>query len=348
MRSTVPATGQQVFLVQNPDGPLRAENFSLEKRPLAAMQPGQFVVRTIFLGIEPRQRLIINPTTPDNVAMRPHGAMCGPGRVIPGSSAGQVIASAHPGFSVGDLVEGFMGWREYVVTDGAPHPTNNPAGVLKCDPSLGSLQDFLCVLGTPGFTALLALRHEGKLRRGETMVVTTAAGLVGSIAAQLGKLAGARVVGLTGRDYKVRYLLDKLRLDQAIDYRAETDLGAAVRKACPQGVDYFFDNTGGSIADVILAQLNPGGRHTNCGQVSSYDTMNWGQSRRFGGQFSIHNHVTEYSGAQCELAALLRSGQLTYHATIFDGLAAAPGALIRLLAGENIGKYLVRVGPDPE
>ncbi|MFM8535879.1 MAG: zinc-binding dehydrogenase, partial [Acidimicrobiia bacterium] len=186
------------------------------------------------------------------------------------------------------------------------------------------------------------------LRKGETMVVTTAAGLVGSIAAQLGKLAGARVVGVTGRDYKVRYLLDELRLDQAIDYRAESDLGAAIRKACPGGVDYFFDNTGGSIADTVLAQLSPGGRHTNCGQISSYDTMNWGQSRRFSGQFSIHNFVLEYAGAQRELAALLRNGKLSYRATIFEGLSAAPGALIRLLAGENIGKYLVRVGPDPE
>lgn len=338
---------QQVVLNQYPTGTPMLGDFRLDDAPLPVAGSGEFLIRTIFLGIEPRQRPMLNPTTDDNREMRPFGEPCGPGRVIPGSALGEVVESRHPDFKVGDLVEGFWGWAEYAVSDGSPHPTNNPAGIQIRDPGLGDPEHHLGLFGLPGITALLAVELEGKLRPGQTMVVTTAAGMVGSIAAQLGKLNGARVVGLTSLDAKCDYLTSELALDATINYRTAEDLAAAVGAACPNGVDYFFDNTGGAIGAAVAAHMNPDARYTGCGFVANYNKPQWGQSDHFRGMFSVHQHVSEYSRARRELARLFDAGKLAYRVTIFEGLEAAPGALIDLLEGKNIGKYLVRVGADP-
>lgn len=335
---------KQVVLNQYPSGTPAIDDFRVEEIEIPAVGQGQFLLRTIFLGIEPRQRPMLNPTTDDNREMRPHGAPCGPGKVIPGSALGEVVESRHADFAVGDLVEGFWGWSEYVVTDGSPHPTNNPAGCQVRDTSLGAPEHHLGLFGLPGITAFLAVEGEGKLQTGETMVVSTAAGMVGSIAAQLGKLAGARVVGLTSLERKCDYLRDELNLDGAINYRAAADLKAAVSGACPDGVDYFFDNCGGPIAEAVVAHLNPHGRYTGCGFIAHYNQAQWGQSDHFRGMFSVHQHVPEYGRARRSLADLLRNGQLRYRTTVFEGLEEAPRAFIDLLEGKNIGKYLVRVG----
>jgi NADPH-dependent curcumin reductase CurA len=289
----------------------------------------------------------MNPTTHDNREMRPHGAMCGPGKVIPGSVLGEVVQSRHPDYPDGALVESFSGWTELAVSDGQPHPTNNPAGVQIRDHTLGGIEHHVGLFGLPGMTALLAVRYEGKIQPGETMVVTTAAGMVGSIASQLGKLWGARVVGLTSREEKCDYLRNELGLDAAINYRDSSDLEAEVGAACPDGVDYFFDNAGGPSAAAVRPHMNPGARYTGCGFVAHYDEKDWGQSDMFRGVFMIHHYVDEYPAARRELADMLRNGQMKIRTTIFDGIEKAPGALIALLSGENIGKYLVRVGDDP-
>ena len=338
---------RRVVQARHPDGPLRPEDFRLETIPTERAGPGEFLVRTIYLGLEPRQRVIINPTTDDNREMRPTGAMCAPGKHIPGSSLGEVVESSHLNYAVGDIVEGFLGWREYAATNGEPHPTNNPAGIMKVDRSLGALPHHLGIFGLPGLTPLLALRYEGRVQPGETMVVTTAAGMVGSIAAQLGKLAGARVVGLTSRDAKCDYLLNDLRLDGAINYRTADPLEEAVAAACPDGVDYFFDNCGGPVSDVIKRFMNEGARYTGSGFVAHYDEKSWGQSEKFRGMFMVHNHVEDYPEGRQELAHLIQDGKIDYRITVFDGIENAPGALIDLLKGKNIGKYLVKVGPEP-
>ena len=338
---------KRVVMARYPVGELAKADFRVEEVPLPKPADGELLVRTIFLGIEPRQRVIINPTTEDNREMRPLGAMCAPGKVIPGSMLGEVMSSNNPAYQVGDIVEGFMGWTEYAVTDGSPHPTNNPAGLQIRDRALGALEHHLGLFGLPGITPLLALRYEGKLGPGETMVVTTAAGMVGSIAAQLGKLAGARVVGLTSRDDKCAYLLDELKLDAAINYRASEDLIAEVKAACPDGVDYFFDNCGGPVSDAVQTQMKPAARHTGSGFVAHYNEAKWGQSDKFRGMFMVHHYVDEYPAARRELADLMHGGKLSYRMTFFDGIGQAPRALIDLLKGRNIGKYLVRVGPDP-
>ena len=338
---------KRVVQARYPDGALTPDDFCLETVPTERAGPGEFLVRTLDLGVEPRQRTVINPTTDDNREMRPAGAMCGPGKVIPGSSLGEVVQSNHPGFAVGDIVEGFLGWREYVATDGEPHPTNNPAGIIKVDTTLGALPHHLGLFGLPGITPLLALRYEGRLRPGETMVVTTAAGMVGSLASQLGKLAGARVVGLTSRDEKCDYLREELSLDGVINYRTADPLSEAVAACCPDGVDYFFDNCGGPVSATIQRFMNDGARYTGSGFVAHYDEKQWGQSEKFRGMFMVHHHVDDYPEARRELARLLDSGRLSYRITVFEGIEKAPEALIRLMQGDNIGKYLVKVAPEP-
>jgi NADPH-dependent curcumin reductase CurA len=272
---------------------------------------------------------MLNPTTETNKAMRPEGAASGLGKVIPSSVLGVVMASNDPDFAPGDLVDGLLGWQSHaVVARGGYNRKNNPAGICTCDLALGPPAAHLSVLGTPGLTAILALKHEGRLGPGETMVVTSAAGTVGSVAGQLGRLAGARVVGITGSNEKARYLADELGFDATINYRTVGDLAAAVRAACPNGVDYHFDNVGGAMAATINAQ--------------------WRQSDEFDGQFTVHDHVAEYTEAKAELARLLKAGDIKCVERIFGGIESAPAAFVGLMQGENIGKWLVRVSEDPQ
>jgi NADPH-dependent curcumin reductase CurA len=341
---------RRFVLAAYPTGMPKETDFRLETGPLPRPGPGELVVRTVFIGLEPRLRLMMNPTNDSNRAMRPEGGITDIGKLMPGTVLGEVVESRTTEFVVGDVAEGFLGWQNYALcAPGGYNRKNNPAGLTKCDLSLGPLPSHVCTLGTPGLTAILALAHEGHLKPGETMVVTSAAGTVGAVAAQLGKRAGARVVGLTSSDEKVRYLIQDLGLDAAINYRATKDLAAAVKAACPKGVDYHFDNVGGDMAATINRFLNPGGRHTRCGIVAKYNLPDraWHQANEFAGQFTVHDHVAEYGAARRELSRLMLGGHLKCRERIFEGLEETPRAFIGLLKGENIGKWLVRVGPDP-
>ncbi|NQV80205.1 MAG: NADP-dependent oxidoreductase [Alphaproteobacteria bacterium] len=338
-------------LAAHPQGAPKTSDFRLEEGLLPVPGPGEFLVRTILIGIEPRLRLMLNPTTETNKAMRPEGAASGLGKLVPSSVLGVVMASNDPDFAPGDLVDGLLGWQSHaVVARSGYNRKNNPAGIRKCDLALGPPAAHLSVLGTPGLTAILALKHEGRLGPGETMVVTSAAGTVGSVAGQLGRLAGARVVGITGSDEKAHYLADELGFDATINYRTAGDLAAAVRAACPNGVDYHFDNVGGAMAATINAQFNAGARHTRCGIVSKYNLSHtqWHQSDEFDGQFTVHDHVAEYTEAKAELARLLKADDIKCVERIFDGIESAPAAFVGLMQGENIGKWLVRVSEDPQ
>lgn len=335
---------RKIVLNAYPIGLPKPTDFRLVEAPLPPIAAGEFLVRIDYIALEPRIRLMMNPTTDDNRAMRRHGAMTDLGRVIPGTVLGEVVESRHPGYPMGAIVEGFMGWQNYAVTTGAPHPRNNPEGIAICDTVQAQAVDYVCALGAPGLTAWLAVRLEGKLIAGETMVVNSAAGLVGCLAGQLGKLAGARVIGLTGSDEKVRYLMEELGFDGAINYRTCGDLAAALAQACPAGVDYFFDNTGGAQAQAIIRRLTPTGRVTRCGIIAQYnEPAGWGQAEQFSSAFSVHDHVPHYAEGRKAMAALLAAGKIKYRKTIFQGLESTPEAFIRLLQGENIGKYMVRI-----
>lgn len=343
-------THKRWVLAAHPDGVPKESDFRLEEGPVPVPGDREFLVRVVLIGLEPRLRLMLNPTTESNKAMRPDGGATGLNRLIPSSVVAEVMVSNDPAFKPGDVVEGWLGWQTHAVTPAAGlSARHNPAGIRRLDLTLGPPSAHLSVLGIPGLTALLAVKQQGALKAGDTMVVTSAAGTVGAVAAQLGKLAGARVVGVTGADDKVRYLKDELGLDAAINYRTAPDLAAALRDACPGGIDYHFDNVGGPMAETIAGLFNDGARHTICGVISNYNRSeeDWHQSNAFAGYFNIHDHVDLYDDGKAELAALLRDGKIKCVERIFDGLESAPDAFAGLMTGQNIGKWLVRVGPDP-
>ncbi|MGB1877404.1 MAG: zinc-binding dehydrogenase, partial [Rhodospirillaceae bacterium] len=331
---------RKVVLNAYPKGTPKPSDFRIEEGPIPEPGENEMLIRTLYLGLEPRTRLMLNPTTEDNKAMRPHGAMTDIGKVIPGTVLGVVIKSNNPKFNSGDLVEGFLGWQNYVVTDGEPHPTNNPEGVAICDPELADPIEFIGPLGAPGLTAILALKHEGKLQQEESIVITSAAGMVGCLAGQLALLLDAWVVGVTSTDEKCDYLMNELGFDAAINYKTTEDLDAAIKEACPDGVDYFFDNTGGDMAETIKANMSKNGRITRCGIIANYNKTGWNQSEQFDGQFSVHNHVSEYADARNTIADLLKDEGIQYQRKVFEGLDSAPEAFIALLSGQNIGKYI--------
>ncbi len=335
---------QKIVLNAYPEGMPKPSDFRLEEGPIPEPGDNEMLIRTLYIGLEPRLRLMMNPTDDENKAMRPHGAMTDIGKVMPGTVLGVVVKSNNEKYKTGDIVEGFLGWQNYVVTDGEPHPTNNPEGVAICDMSLvDDPVHFIGPLGAPGLTAILALKHEGKLDQEESMVITSAAGMVGSMVGQLGLLCDAWVVGVTSTDEKCKYLLDELGFDVAINYKTTDDLSAAIKEACPDGVDYFFDNTGGDMAETIKQHMSKKGRVTRCGIIANYNKRGWNQSEQFAGQFSVHDHVEEYGEARKTMADLFKDEALLYDLKVFEGLEAAPEAFIGLLSGKNIGKWVVKV-----
>lgn len=333
----------KVVLNAYPEGMPKPSDFRIEESPVPEPGEGEVLIRTMYIGLEPRIRLMMNPTSDDNKAMRPHGAMTDIGKVMPGTVLGVVVKTKNEKYRVGDVVEGFLGWQNYVVTDGEPHPSNNPEGLAICDIEIADAVDYIGPLGAPGLTAILALKHEGKLEEEETMVITSAAGMVGSLAGQLGLLCDAWVVGVTSTDEKCAYLKDQLDFDVAINYKTTEDLGAAIKEACPDGVDYFFDNTGGEMAETIKTQLSKNGRVTRCGIVANYNKKGWNQSEQFAGQFTVHDHVPEYKEARKTMADLVKDEAIRYELKVFDGLESAPEAFIGLLSGQNTGKWVVKV-----
>ncbi|MBP03011.1 MAG: hypothetical protein CMM25_09400 [Rhodospirillaceae bacterium] len=337
------ATHRKIVLNSYPNGMPKLNNFRVEENDIPVPGKNELLIKTLYIGLEPRLRLMMNPTTDENKAMRPHGAMTDIGRVMPGTILGEVVHSNNPKYKEGDIVEGFLGWQNYIVTDGEPHPTNNPEGLAICDITLGDPVDFIGPLGAPGLTALLAHKHEGKLEEEETMVITSAAGMVGSLAGQLGLLQDAWVVGLTSTDEKCKYLTNELNFDVAINYKETKNISEALKEACPDGIDYFFDNTGGPLADTIKKQLSKTGRITTSGIIANYNKTGWQQSDQFSGQFSVHNHVKEYQDARETLADLLKEGDIQYNLKVFEGLDSAPKAFIGLLEGHNIGKWVIKV-----
>ena len=333
---------RKIVLNSHPDGMPTKDNFKLIESALPDLGDEDILIRTLYIGLEPRIRLMMNPTNEENKAMRPHGAMTDINKIIPGTTLGTVVKSNNPNFKTGDIVEGFFGWQNYIITDGKPHPTNNPEGLVVCDTDLAEAVHHIGPLGAPGLTSILALKHEGKLQPEETMVITSAAGMVGSIAGQLGLLCDAWVVGLTSTDEKCKYLIENLNFDVAINYKSE-NVAEALKKACPDGVDYFFDNTGGDLADIIKKQLSKSGRVTRCGIIANYNKTGWNQSEQFAGQFSVHNHVNEYTAARKTMSELLQDDAIQYELKVFDGLDTAPEAFIKLLEGKNIGKWVIKV-----
>ncbi len=333
-----PARSRQVRLKSRPEGIPQAAHFEIVAAPVPELRDGEFLVRNDYLSVDPAMRGWVS-------AVANYSQPVGIGEVMRSFAAGEVIASRHPGYTVGEKVMGMLGWQEHAVSDGAQITRKVRESDLPLSTSLG-------ILGLNGVTAYLALLEVGAPRPGDTVVVSTAAGAVGATVGQIAKLAGCRTVGIAGGATKAALCRNEFGYDAAIDYKAG-DLDAALAAACPRGIDVYFDNTAGAISDAALRHLAIGARVVVCGTaaVASWDPPPTGprverhllvKRARLQG-FVIFDHQHRYEEAVSRLADWVRAGKLRYREDILDGIEQAPGAIAGLYRGENLGKRLIRL-----
>lgn len=331
---------KQILLAARPVGFPKPSDFKLVESPVPTPGPNQFLVRSLYLSVEPYMRSRINP------GGKSYARSVEVGEVMIGGVVGEVVESNHARFAQGDIVEGLFGWQEYALSDGT--------GVRKVDPSLAPISTALGVLGMPGLSAYFGLLEIGKPQPGDTVVISGAAGAVGSIAGQIAKIQGCRVVGIAGSDEKVRHLVEDLGFDAAFNYKTVPNYFRKLLSLCPSGIDVYFDNVGGEITDAVIRLINVRARLVICGQISQYNLEKpemgprwlWAlivkQARAEG--FLVFQFADRYDEALRQMAQWLREGKLKYRETIVEGIENAPRAFIGMLKGENIGKQLVKIG----
>jgi NADPH-dependent curcumin reductase CurA len=327
---------RQIVIARLPTDRLTPEHFELREGPMPEPADGEVLCRTRLLSIDAANRAWMQGAT--------YRAPIAGGQVMDGGTLAEVVTSNDARFEPGDIVEASGGWQEYAVQRGS---------MLRKVRVRGPLSHHLSVLGVTGLTAHFGLRRVGRPVAGETVLVSAAGGATGNVVGQLAKLDGCRVVGVVGSDDKARFLTDELGFDAAMSHR-DPNLRGAMKAACPNGVDVFFDNTGGPVLEAALSRMNQGGRIVCCGVVSQYDTSNPAagprgipgllvtKRLRMEG-FIVMDYFADREAAEDELAASVAAGDLKVVEDVIDGLEHAPGALVGLLAGENVGKRMVRV-----
>jgi NADPH-dependent curcumin reductase CurA len=327
---------QRVILFQKrPEGLPTEECFLLSEAPVPEIGEGEVLVKTHFLSIDPYMRNAMGGDA--------HYGPLNPGDVMIGRGAGVVVESRHKDFAVGDAVQSEFGWREYVALQGD--------GLRKLPPDLKPLSLSLGVVGQSAATAWVGLRDVAKVQRSETIVVSAAAGAVGSAVGQIGRILGCRVVGIAGGPEKCRHVVEDLGFDACVDYKAGR-LSAALAEAVPEGIDVYFDNVGGETLDAVLENVNEHARLAICGQISQYNLAKprplenigvmLGKSVMMQG-FRIGARLDRRDQALGELIDWWRAGKLNYRETVSEGFETAPVAFINMLTGGNRGKQVVRV-----
>jgi len=335
----VTAENRQWVLSSRPRGPVTAEHFGWRTQPVPAIDEGEFLVRTLYLSCDPAQR----PWT----EMDTYIPMLPLGEVMLSGAAGEVMESNHPGFAPGDLVSGVFGWQDYAVSDGG----TGIFPVTKIPPGV-DLPTALSLFGVTGLTAHIGLLEFGRPEPGDTVVVSGAAGSVGSFVVQIARLKGVRVVAIAGGASKCDWLTTELGADEAIDYKRE-DVGARLAECAPDGVDVFFDNVGGEILDAVLDRITIGARIVLCGAISGYNDFDHRPAIRNHYRliirratmrgFLVFDHAERFPHAISDLAAWAAEGTIKAEIDVVDGLERAPDALSRLFTGGNRGKQLVKV-----
>ena len=333
-------TNLQVRLKRRPAGLPTVEDFELAETALPRPNEDEVLVRAIYLSLDPYMRGRMSTAMSYAPPVPVGGVM--EGRVV-----GQVVTSRHRGFNVDDIVFGGFGWQTYSAVEGKL--------LRKLDPSDAPVSTALGVLGMPGFTAYIGMTDIGRAQAGETVVVSAASGAVGSVAGQLAKIAGARVVGIAGGRDKCRYVVDELGFDSCLDHRT-VDLAGALDQACPNGINVYFENVGGAVQRAVFPRLNNFARVVFCGMVAEYNDpepapgpnlMALVRKRLLLQGFIVSDHYDRFPEYRAKAIPLIRDGRLKYREDFVAGLENAPKAFIGLLQGKNFGKLLVKVGNDP-
>lgn len=340
---------RRIVLASRPEGAPSAENFRLEEAPLPEPGEGEFLVRIIYLSLDPYMRGRMD-------AVKSYAEAVEIGDTMEGGCVGVVVKSRHAKFAEGDFVNGMFGWASHAISDGAT--------VRRLDPKVAPISTAVGVLGMPGLTGYVGLNDHGRPKAGETLVVSAATGAVGSVVGQLGKIYGLNVVGVAGGADKCAFAVDELGFDACIDHRSP-DLKEQLRAACPDGVDIYYENVGGATLEAVLPLMNVWGRIPLCGTIAWYDLGGLGNSALAGPNllpkvwrtilvqrltvrgFIITDHYDRFPAFVEEVSGHIRDGRLKYRESIAQGLENAPDAFFAMLKGGNFGKQLVQVSEDP-
>ncbi len=329
---------RQITLADRPVGMPKVSDFHQVESAMPHAGRGEVLVQTLYLSVDPyvRGRLTGVTTYARGLDL---------GEVIVGGVVGRVLETNDPRCNAGDIVEGMLGWQEYAAA---------PAKSLrKVDPAAGPISSSLYVLGMPGLTAYFGLLEICKPQPGETVVVSGAAGAVGSLVGQIARIKRCRAIGIAGTEEKVRFLVDELGFDAAFNYRETTDYDSKLKELCPNGVDVYFDNVGGPITDAVMRRIGSHARVAVCGHISQYNAVEPEMGPRWLSQLVIRQAKVEgflvtqfadrFEAGLHQLSTWLKEKRLHYREDVVEGLEKAPQAFIRMLEGKNIGKQLVKV-----
>jgi NADPH:quinone reductase len=332
-----PSAIRQFRLAARPTGLPKESDFTLEQAPLSAPQAGEVLVKTVYLSVDPYMRGRIT-------GVRTYADPVNIGDVMVGGTVGEVIESGDWNFQPGDFVVGYWGWQDYAITPGA--------ALRKLDPQSAPVSTALGVLGMPGMTAYFGFLDICRPQAGETVVVSGAAGAVGSLVGQIAKIHGCRAIGIAGSDDKIRHIVEDLGFDAGFNYKTTNDYTGKLRELCPNGIDCYFDNVGGAISDAVFALLNPFGRVSVCGQISQYNLRAPEPGPRLLGQilvrqlkvegFIVTRFQARWPEGIAQMAQWLRADKLRYREDIVEGFENTPRAFIDMLEGKNTGKMLVK------
>ncbi|MBM0103899.1 NADP-dependent oxidoreductase [Steroidobacter sp. S1-65] len=330
-------SNHQFRLAARPVGAVKRSDFNYVEEPTRAPGDNEVLVKTLYLSLDPAMRGWMNEG-------KSYIAPVQLGEVMRAGGVGKVIESRHPKFSPGEFVSGSLGVQEYATLEAKL--------LTKIDPALAPLPAYLGAFGMPGMTAYFGLLDIGKPQPGETVVVSGAAGAVGTVVGQIARIKGCRVVGIAGGQQKCEYLTQQLGFDAAIDYKAE-DVKKALRQHCPKGVDVYFDNVGGDILDIVLTQLARKARIVICGAISQYNSTTGVKgpsnylsllvNRASMTGMVVFDYADRYAEAGREMAGWYKAGQLKTREDVVSGLDTFPETLLKLFSGENFGKLVLKV-----
>jgi NADPH-dependent curcumin reductase CurA len=337
------AVNREIRLKQRPVGMPQESDFELVETPVPEPAEGELLIRNVYMSVDPymRGRMM------DRKSYVPPYKV---GETMSGGCVGRVMASKVDRFQVDEYVLSNHGWREYYVTDGGD--------LTKVDPQLAPLQTYLGTLGMPGVTAYVGFLDIGQPQSGETVFVSAASGAVGSIVCQIAKIKGCRVVGSAGSSEKVSWLLDVAGVDAAFNYKEVQNLSHELGKHCPKGIDIYFENVGGEHLEAAIEHMNQFGRIAACGNISLYNrtepqpaprNMHLFVSKRLMLKgFLVFDHFDQLPRFMTEMSQWIAEDRIRWHETIIEGIENAPTAFIGLFKGANLGKMIVKIGPDLE